>query len=298
MEGTLPVNSGGPSQWLLQCVFPGCSQYLHGFQDCTTHWQEVHHRANNPMATLMSEFSESAWLPPTGLEPSTAFNILKNNNPYSHRSFPELSGNSAQNRDTFTPSEQSQPSFDVDTVPPSYTARPDSQTGHLVDEHVSETQSNDFWCLATGDLYYYCNVCPAQRKQPKPFARHLLQHLDDMLELPYYCSSCNKNGLALFEQLSAHRCNCALFFCDRWGCHKVFRSRSSLSMHESGQDGSACLERAKQKEADTWNEVLTRLLSLGAGSFALPTGIIEGAEPARKIVAFLEKRIGSWNPSF
>jgi hypothetical protein len=122
-----------------------------------------------------------------------------------------------------------------------------------------------------------------------------------MLEQPYVCSSCNKNSIALFEQLDAHQRYCAaldLFACDRWGCHKVFPSRFSLSTHEAGQDGSICLDHSKQNETDTWDEVVNRLLILGSGDFSLPAEIAEDAEPRRRVVVFLEKKIGEWGPPF
>ena len=122
-----------------------------------------------------------------------------------------------------------------------------------------------------------------------------------MLEQPYFCSSCNKNSFALFEQLDAHRCYCAaldLFACDRWGCDKVFPSRSSLSTHKAGQDGSICLDHFKQNETDTWDEVVKRLLILRSGDFSLPAEIAEDAEPRRRVVVLLEKKIGEWGLSF
>jgi hypothetical protein len=122
-----------------------------------------------------------------------------------------------------------------------------------------------------------------------------------MLEQPYFCSSCNKNSFALFEQLGAYRLCCAaldLFACDRWGCHKEFLSRSSLSTHEAGQDGSICLDHSKRKETDTWDEVVKGLLILGSADFSLPARTTEGAEPKRRVVVFLEKKIGEWDPSF
>ena len=122
-----------------------------------------------------------------------------------------------------------------------------------------------------------------------------------MLEQPHFYSSCNKNSFALFEQLGAHRRCCAaldLFACDRWGCHKEFLSGSSLPTHEAGQDGSICSDHSKQRETDTWDEVVKRPLILGSADFSLPAGIAEGAEPRRRVVVFLEKEIGEWDPSF
>lgn len=87
-------------------------------------------------------------------------------------------------------------------------------------------------------------------------------------------------------------------FSSTWGCHEVFLSRSSLSTHEAGQDGSICSDHSKQKKMDTWDEVVKRLLILGSAGFSLPTGIAEGAEPRRRVVVFLEKKIGEWDPSF
>jgi len=294
MEGTLPTHSRRHPRCMFEYAYPGSSQYLYGFHDQTTHWREVH-RTDKPMATLIINFSDSSWLPPT------TFNLLNNSIPYFHLPSPRLPRSPAHNQDTFTHSDQSQSSFSVDTVHPSYPVRPDSQRGHLANEHSSKVQSNDPWYLAPEDLCYYCSVCPAKHKQPKPFARHLLQHLDDMLEQPYFCSSCNKNGFALFEQLDAHRRYRAaldLFVWDRWGCHKVFLARSSLSTHEAGQDGSICLDHPKQRETDTWDGLVKGLLILGSGDFSLPAEIAEDAEPRRRVVVFLEKKIGEWGPSF
>lgn len=121
-----------------------------------------------------------------------------------------------------------------------------------------------------------------------------------MLEQPYCCSLCN-NSFALFEQLGAHQRYCTaldLFACDRWGCNKVFPSRSSLSIHEAGQDGSICLDYSEQKETATWDDVVDQLLFLRSWDLSLPAGIAEGAEPRRMVVVFLEKKIGEWDPSF
>jgi hypothetical protein len=82
------------------------------------------------------------------------------------------------------------------------------------------------------------------------------------------------------------------------GCHEVFLSRSSLSTHGAGQDGSICLDHSKRKETDTWDEVVKGLLILGSADFSLPAGIAEGAEPRRRVVVFLKKKIGEWDPSF
>ena len=71
-----------------------------------------------------------------------------------------------------------------------------------------------------------------------------------------------------------------------------FLSRSSLSTHEAGQDGSICLDHSKRKETDTWDEVVKGLLILGFADFSLPAGIAEGAEPKQRVVIFLEKKIG------
>lgn len=40
------------------------------------------------------------------------------------------------------------------------------------------------------------------------------------------------------------------------------------------------------------------LIILGSGDFSLPAEIAEDAEPRRRVVVFLEKKIGEWGPSF
>lgn len=72
----------------------------------------------------------------------------------------------------------------------------------------------------------------------------------------------------------------------------------SIHTHEAGQDGSICLDHSKRKETNTWDEVVKGLLILGSADFSLPAGIAEGAEPRRRVVVFLEKEIGEWDPSF
>ena len=143
------------------------------------HWREVHLRVDKPIATPITNFLDSSWLSTATLQSPTTFNPLNNTIPNSHLPSPRLPRSPAHNQDTFTDSDQSQSSFSVDTVHPSYPVRPDSQRGHLADEHSSKVQSNDPWYLAPEDLCYYCSVCPAKHKQPKPFARHLLQHFND-----------------------------------------------------------------------------------------------------------------------
>ena len=53
------------------------------------------------------------------------------------------------------------------------------------------------------------------------------------------------------------------------------------------------LDHSKQKETDTWDEVVRRLVILGSEDFSLPAGIAEGAEPRQRVVYSSKRKLES-----
>jgi len=64
------------------------------------------------------------------------------------------------------------------------------------------------------------------------------------------------------------------------------------SIHTKPGKTTLSLDHSKQRGTDTWDEVVRRLVILGSEDFSLPAGIVEDAEPRRRVVVFLGKKIG------
>ncbi|OCL13451.1 hypothetical protein AOQ84DRAFT_385405 [Glonium stellatum] len=124
------------------------------------------------------------------------------------------------------------------------------------------------------EKYHYCIVCSSRYEQKIPFAKHLLRHLDDIERCPYFCSKCNRS-FPMVEHLIWHEGHCtgALplpeipYFCERWGCDRVFETKFALDAHYfGGNDGRYCGALYPRTERTVWLNIVKKMRDLSPDS--------------------------------